>query len=150
MFSCLKACPAAVLEQSMHKSTWYVLSIHAWAASNWLGRFRLFAVLWLLKLCGMFKARRDRLQARHSVEVNVGGLSCCWHFGLSPKVATQLSQGFVAIVQTTLLCMLLVFPGRYIMLLPLCLGCLYIVKAFCVLQIATEKLLLKYSLLLCF
>lgn len=27
------------------------------------GWFRLFPVLWLLKLCGMFKARRDGLQA---------------------------------------------------------------------------------------
>lgn len=33
----LKACLAAGWEQSVHKSTWDVLCIHVWAASNWLG-----------------------------------------------------------------------------------------------------------------
>lgn len=73
--------------------------------------FRCFAVLWLLKLCGVFKARKDRLQGWHSVEVNVGGLSGCWHFGLSSKVVTQLSLLFMVAVQTALPCMLMVFPG---------------------------------------
>ena len=82
------------------------------------------------------------------VEVNIGGLSSCWHFGLLLKVATQLSLAFMAVVQTALLCMLMVFAGGYT-ILPLCLGCLYMMKAFCILQIAAEKLLLKCSLLLC-
>jgi len=112
--------------------------------TGWAGRA--FAVLWLLKLCGMFKARRDRLQAWRSVEVDTGGSSSCWRFGLPLEVATQLSLGFMAVVQTALLCMLMVFPGGYVML-PLCLGCLCVMKASCILQITAEKLLLKCSLL---
>lgn len=39
---------------------------------------------------------------------------------LSLKVATELNLGFMAVAQNVLLCMLMVFPGGYI-ILPLCL-----------------------------
>lgn len=85
---------------------------HTQAASHWLGILpHTFPILGLLQLCGVFKARRDGLQGGHSVEVDMGGSSACWRFGLSLKVATLLSPGSLAVVPTALPCIPMGFLG---------------------------------------
>lgn len=80
----------------------------------------------------------------HSIEVGIGGSSSCWHFGLSLKVAALLSPGSMAVVPTAQPCVPMGFLGGS-MILPLYLGCLYLMKAFPILQMASENLLLKCS-----
>lgn len=142
-FNPLNTCPAAVLEQS--KGTWDVVRAHAQAASHWLGILSHAIVTASSVEC----LKPEEMGCRQdSVEIDIHHwLICLLAFWFVTERGYTPESRLRGCGSSRLPYIPMGFLGGYIML-PLYLGCLCMMKAFPILQTASEKLLLNAAFVL--